>query len=86
MKQRNKIITNPILELQGRKGVLFDLHPSNLIGLIVTLSKQVSIWDKTTGWVIAGTITCLLAGCVDYLIKNPGSDQKPGFLSIRIVC
>lgn len=67
-----KIITNPILDSQTRRSVLFALLLSNLVGLIVALTQQVSIWGTAAGWVITGVFFILLAGCGYYLIKNPG--------------
>lgn len=64
----------PILP-KTQQGLVFALFLSNLIGLIVAITQQVSIWGSVSGWFLVGVFIFLTSG-YGYLLINKSSQYE----------
>lgn len=53
-----------------RRGILFAIVLAYLLGSIVAITQQVSIWGTLAGWVTVGLFLALLAGYSYFLVRQ----------------
>ncbi len=54
-----------------QRGILLALVLANILGFIVAITQQVSIWGTPAGWITSGVFLFLIAGYGYLLVRNP---------------
>ncbi len=54
----------------ARRSVLAAMLIANGMGLVVSLSQQITIWGALAGWITVGMYTIFMAGYIIALVKR----------------
>ena len=60
------LITRSLESVEAQQAITFSLFVINMLGLLMALTQQIAIWNKTAGWLIVGSFL-LLGASFGYL-------------------
>jgi hypothetical protein len=65
------LVASQIASPEALRGVVFALLLGNLMGAVVAITQQSSVWLSTAGWVTTGIFSLLALGYGYFLVTGP---------------